>query len=242
MLVTGAGGFVGGHIARQLAASGHFVRGTDAPAPAGRGGRSAHRVARRRPARSPAVRRRALSGVRGVIHTASWVSLGPDRLGISHATNVDATSQLLAEAARVGCRTLCLYFDALLARRRHTRAARGRIHGMESPALRLRLHAHQEASRAVGAGGESAAILDDRALPGNGPGTARHQTDVDQDRQSLCARTRGHRPAGRHPDYRRRVPGAGPSPGLGLRRWRRALCGRRALPELWRTLQTSWLH
>jgi dihydroflavonol-4-reductase len=50
----------------------------------------------------PGLRRQAVGGVRGVIHTAGWVSLGTDRLGISRITNVDLTRQLLAEAARAG--------------------------------------------------------------------------------------------------------------------------------------------
>ena len=48
------------------------------------------------------VRARALAGVRGVIHAASWVSLGPDRRGISHSTNVELTRELLAEARAGG--------------------------------------------------------------------------------------------------------------------------------------------
>jgi dihydroflavonol-4-reductase len=101
VLVTGGGGFVGGHVARQLAAAGHRVRALTRRPP---------RVEESDPPidwivgdlRDQAVRRRALEGVRGVIHTASWVSLGPDRLGISHATNVEATAQLLAESAESG--------------------------------------------------------------------------------------------------------------------------------------------
>jgi dihydroflavonol-4-reductase len=48
------------------------------------------------------VRRKALFGARGVIHTASWVSLGPDRHGLSQSVNVDSTAALLADAARTG--------------------------------------------------------------------------------------------------------------------------------------------
>ncbi|APW58974.1 NAD-dependent epimerase/dehydratase family protein [Paludisphaera borealis] len=101
VLVTGAGGFVGGHIARRLAEAGHRVRGLVRRPPVERAGDPAIEWIVGELCDSERVRR-ALTGVRGVIHSAAWVSLGRDRLGVSRAVNVDATRQLLDEARRVG--------------------------------------------------------------------------------------------------------------------------------------------
>jgi len=99
--VTGAGGFVGGHVARGLASAGHAVRGLSRRPPSGRPGD---------PSidwwigdlRDRAFRLDAIRGSRAVVHTAGWVSLGSDPGGQATAINVDLTRALLAEAEAAG--------------------------------------------------------------------------------------------------------------------------------------------
>ncbi len=101
VLVTGASGFLGGHIARDLASAGHRVVGLTRRPPIERPGD---------PAidwvigdlREPDARIHALRGVRAVVHTAGWVRLGSDPRGESRAVNVDATRNLLADAIAAG--------------------------------------------------------------------------------------------------------------------------------------------
>ncbi len=116
VLVTGASGFVGGHVARSLARAGHRVRGLT---------RAATRVEPDDPPiewirgdlRERTDRVRALAGVRGVIHCASWVHLGADLRGDGTSTNVDATRDLLADCVASGIERL-VYTSTL-----HTLAA-----------------------------------------------------------------------------------------------------------------------
>ena len=101
VLVTGASGFVGGHVARGLAAAGHRVRGLIRRAPVERPGDPAIEWLLG-DLREPSDRRRALSGARGVIHAASWVSLGSDPRGEGASVNVGATRGLLEDAIASG--------------------------------------------------------------------------------------------------------------------------------------------
>ena len=101
VLVTGAGGFVGGHIARHLAHAGHPVRGLARSRPEHHGDDPAIDWAIGDIC-DPSVRTRAVEGMRGVVHAAGWVSLGSDRRGLSHEVNVVATRELLEDAQRAG--------------------------------------------------------------------------------------------------------------------------------------------
>jgi dihydroflavonol-4-reductase len=107
VLVTGAGGFVGGHVARHLAERGHPVRGLSrrSPQPYPGDPEIEWLIGDLRDAE---IRRRAVDGMRGVVHTAAWVSLGRDPKGYSRAVNVDATRELLQAARDAGVQRFVL--------------------------------------------------------------------------------------------------------------------------------------
>ena len=101
VLVTGAGGFVGGHVARGLMAAGCRVRGWSRnPPPPEPGDEPFEWVGG--DLRDPNDCARALQGMRAVVHVAGWVSLGGDPKGASQAVNVEGTRTLLDLSRRAG--------------------------------------------------------------------------------------------------------------------------------------------
>ena len=150
------------------------------------------------------VRRRALAGVRGVIHAAGWVSLGLDPRGTSHAINVEATAATpgrgRARPASSGSST----------RRRSTpwppappdepadEFAAWNLGRVDSPYTRTK----REAERLVLEAGRSG-LSTIAHLPRDGDGSARYQADFDDDRPDHGAQPGGGVAARRDPDRRR---------------------------------------
>ena len=116
VFLTGAGGFVGGHVARELARAGHPVRGLSRRPPIIEQGDPPIDW-RLGDMRDPSARAGAVTDVRAVVHAASWVSLGPDPSRESIETNVEATRGLLADCVAAGVERL-IYTSTL-----HTLAA-----------------------------------------------------------------------------------------------------------------------
>ncbi|MDR3639432.1 MAG: NAD-dependent epimerase/dehydratase family protein [Isosphaeraceae bacterium] len=111
VLVTGAGGFVGGHVVRAVAQAGYRVRGLVRRPPAQvPGGATVDWVIG--DLRDPDVQARAVQSVGGVIHVGGWVSLRSDRRGESRAINVEATRALL-ERSRTAGASVFLYTSTL---------------------------------------------------------------------------------------------------------------------------------
>jgi dTDP-L-rhamnose 4-epimerase len=106
VLVTGAAGFIGSHIAELMQAAGHDVRGLDSLSPAVHNGRpeqvSGDLVVG--DVRDPATVDAALAGVDAVCHQAAMVGLGVDLSDLPRYAdvNVTGTAVLLAAMGRHG--------------------------------------------------------------------------------------------------------------------------------------------
>ena len=106
VLVTGAAGFIGSHIAETMQAAGHDVRGLDSLSPAVHNGRPEHVPADlvTGDVRDPATVDAALAGVDAVCHQAAMVGLGVDLsdLPVYSDVNVTGTAVLLEAMGRHG--------------------------------------------------------------------------------------------------------------------------------------------
>jgi dTDP-L-rhamnose 4-epimerase len=106
VLVTGAAGFIGSHIASMVREAGHEVRGLDSLSPAVHNGRPSHisfdLVVG--DVRDPAAVDEALAGVDAVCHQAAMVGLGVDLsdLPMYADVNVTGTAVLLEAMGRHG--------------------------------------------------------------------------------------------------------------------------------------------
>ena len=106
VLVTGAAGFIGSHIAETMQAAGHEVRGLDSLTPAVHNGRPDHVPDELvvGDVRDPAAVDEALSGMDAVCHQAALVGLGVDLSDLpAYAdVNVTGTAVLLEAMGRHG--------------------------------------------------------------------------------------------------------------------------------------------
>jgi len=106
VLVTGAAGFIGSHIAETVRAAGHEVRGLDSLTPAVHNGRPDHVPGDLvvGDVRDPAVVDEALAGADAVCHQAALVGLGVDLSDLpAYAdVNVTGTAVLLEAMGRHG--------------------------------------------------------------------------------------------------------------------------------------------
>jgi dTDP-L-rhamnose 4-epimerase len=106
VLVTGAAGFIGSHIAETMQAAGHDVRGLDSLSPAVHNGRPGHVTGDlvAGDVRDPAAVDEALAGVDAVCHQAAMVGLGVDLSDLpAYAdVNVTGTAVLLEAMGRHG--------------------------------------------------------------------------------------------------------------------------------------------
>jgi nucleoside-diphosphate-sugar epimerase len=101
-LVTGATGFIGGEVARQLRAAGHQVV-TIARAPARAEGLARHGVEiHRGDITDPGTLAAPMAGVDGLFHIAAWYEIGARDRSMAWRINVDGTRNVLAAMKTAG--------------------------------------------------------------------------------------------------------------------------------------------
>ncbi|MEV0393763.1 NAD-dependent epimerase/dehydratase family protein [Polymorphospora rubra] len=114
VLVTGAAGFIGGHVTRALLAAGHDVTALDAGHPAAHRGAPPATVGdvpvRAADLRDADAVRDALTGVDAVVHQAAMVGMGVDLDDLPEYVGCNdlGTAVLLAQMARAGVRRMVL--------------------------------------------------------------------------------------------------------------------------------------
>jgi dTDP-L-rhamnose 4-epimerase len=110
VLVTGAAGFIGGHVVAAVRAAGHEVTALDVLHPAAHRERTMPEGVLMGDVREPGVVASALRGVDVVVHQAAMVGLGVnlDDLPEYVSCNDLGTAVILAAMARVGIRRLVL--------------------------------------------------------------------------------------------------------------------------------------
>lgn len=101
VLVTGAGGFVGGHVAARLAAQGRVVRGLDLAFPPGPTA-GVEQIAGS--ILDPDMLARAADGVAGIVHAAAIAHLWARDANDYRRVNVEGTARVLDAAMRAGAR------------------------------------------------------------------------------------------------------------------------------------------
>lgn len=103
VLLTGATGFIGAHVARALAREGHAVRCL-ARATSRRGVLPPGATWVEGDVRSDVALRAAVEGCEAVVHTAAFYALWARDARVFHETNVEGTRRVLEAARRAGVR------------------------------------------------------------------------------------------------------------------------------------------
>jgi nucleoside-diphosphate-sugar epimerase len=100
--VTGATGFIGGRVVRQLREVGHEVRALVRDAGRARDLAELGVELHEGDIREPSTLRRPMEGVDGVFHIAAWYKLGSDEAAYAHSINVGGTRSVLGMMKTLG--------------------------------------------------------------------------------------------------------------------------------------------